>query len=421
MIRSPRGTQDITPADWPRWNHVLSAAISAAELAGFDRIETPMFEETALFTHATGEHTDVNREMYTFEDRGGDNLSLRPEGTASVFRAYAQHGMHVLPQPVKLYYLGSMFRYERPQAGRFREHHQFGCEAIGSADPLMDATMISVQDDFYSHAGLPPSSIHLNSIGDSRCRPEYLVQLVGYLRSNQSALCSQCRDRIERNPLRVLDCKVESCQPILNAAPRLLDHLCDECRQHWDRFLDAMGSLGLAYEIDGRLVRGLDYYTRTVWEFLPQEIKGATSTIGGGGRYDDLSTVLGFRPTPAVGFSTGLERVLINMPDDLGTSDDAGLDVYGVTMGEEAALRMIKILAGLRRSGFSTDMGLDGRSLKAQLKQANARRARLAIIIGQDELAAGQATCRDLGSGDQSHVAIDELDDYVEGVLSEDV
>lgn len=415
-IKSPRGTQDILPESWPLWSHVLEAARQTAELSGYERIETPMFELTSLFTHATGEHTDVNREMYTFQDRGGDDLSLRPEGTASAFRAYFQHGMHVRPQPVKLYYIGSMFRYERPQSGRFREHHQFGCEAIGSEDALLDASMVDLQARFYCRSGVTPLEIQVNSIGDTTCRPPYIRELVAYLRRHEGELCRQCRDRIERNPLRVLDCKVESCQPVLNAAPTILDHLCEECRRHWEHFLAGLQALGINVSINPRLVRGLDYYTRSVWEFAPAEAVGATASVGGGGRYDALAESIGEKATPGVGFSTGLERVLANLrPDVITQARSITIDVFVAHMGEQTALEALKLVEGLHSHNMSAEMSFGGRTLKTQLRHANLRGAKYAVILGEDEMALQQATVRNLQSGEQTRVALNEVVGFIQG------
>jgi histidyl-tRNA synthetase len=418
-IKSPRGTQDILPGAWPLWRHVYEAAERVAEGAGYGRIEVPMFEHAALFTHATGEHTDVNREMYVFEDRGGDQLALRPEGTASAFRAYFEHGMRVLPQPVRLYYLGSMFRYERPQKGRFREHHQFGCEAIGSGDALVDASLVGLQGRFYRACGLNEFRVVVNSIGDSTCRPAYLRELVSYLKEHESELCGQCRERIDRNPLRVLDCKVVSCQPILDRAPRTLDGLCDDCRAHWARFLDGMNALEIPYDVQPRLVRGLDYYTRTVWEYQPDEPGGAQSTIGGGGRYDALAEAIGAPAAPGVGFSTGLERVILNLaPDAVASMQSGSIEVFIAPVGPAAGVIGLGIAGRLWNAGIRADMGFDSRALGTQLKQADARGAALAVVIGETEMVRGVAGVKVLATGEQSEVRVEELTDTIARMLA---
>ncbi|HEV3309443.1 MAG TPA: histidine--tRNA ligase, partial [Chloroflexota bacterium] len=307
-------------------------------------------------------------------------------------------------------YLGSMFRYERPQAGRLREHHQFGCEAIGSDDALLDASLVDLQHRFYRRAGVEGLTVQVNSIGDGNCRPAYIVELVSYLRAYESHLCGQCQDRIERNPLRVLDCKVESCQPVLDAAPRLLDHLCGPCKAHWDRFLAGLNVLGLAHTVNSRLVRGLDYYTRSVWEILPDTPGGAQSVLGGGGRYDALAAAIGAPATPAVGFSTGLERVLLNIksePDAHG--NDSRLNVFIAQLGDAAELKGLEILRDLYEAGLSADMAFENRSLGTQLKQASARGARIAVIMGEDEMAGNVATVRDLASRTQETIPLERL------------
>jgi len=403
VIKSPRGTRDILPSEWTGWERLLRCAEQVAERAGYQRIETPTFEFASLFRHATGEHTDVNREMYVFTDRGGDELTLRPEGTAPVFRAYSEHGMRVLPQPVKLYYLGSMFRYERPQSGRSREHHQFGCEAIGSEDPLLDASMIDLQRRFYASSGITATTIHINSIGDSACRPGYVRELVAYLHRNADRLCGDCRERIERNPLRVLDCKNPACQSVLNEAPKSLDYLCDECREHWERVSAGLRALEIRVEVDARLVRGLDYYTRTVWEFHPPGVQGSQSVLGGGGRYDALAAAIGAPEVPGVGFSTGLERVLLNLPARPETSV-AATDVYVAHLGDEAALQALRLAHILLESQLRVQMTFGSRSLKTQLRYAGAAGAALAVLIGEDEIRDGVVTVRDLRTRDQRRV-----------------
>ncbi len=418
VIASPRGTQDILPASWPLWRHVLDRAAETAESSGYERIEIPTFEQTALFMHATGEHTDVAREMYTFEDRGGERLSLRPEGTASVFRAYFQHGMRVQPQPVKLYYMGPMFRYERPQAGRFREHHQFGCEAIGSEDALLDSSLIRLQRDFYRSCHLRPFTIQINSIGDTECRPAFLRTLVEYLRKHAGELCADCRQRIERNPLRVLDCKVESCQPILDAAPRAVNALCDGCRNHWNRLREGLEVLGIDAALNPRLVRGLDYYTRTVWEFVPEVGGSAQSTIGGGGRYDALAQAIGGSPTPGVGFSTGLERVLLNISDDFAAQlGRSAVDIFVAHLGLEAEVEALRLTGELLCAGCRVDMAFGNRSLKSQMKQADGRGARLVVVIGDNELALRSATIRDLRTGEQQTVVFENVTETATALL----
>ena len=419
LLKTPRGTQDILPSDWPVWNHVLECARVTAENGGYERIETPTFESTSLFAHSAGEFTDVRREMYTFEDRGGEQLALRPEGTAPVFRAYFQNGMQVRPQPVKLYYIGSMFRYERPQGGRAREHHQFGCEAIGSEDALLDASMVDLQQRFYRTSGIEAMSIHVNSIGDGTCRPGYIRELVSYLHAHEAELCRQCRERIDRNPLRVLDCKVESCQPVLNSSPKTIDYLCDECGSHWERFLQGLSTLGIEAKVDPRLVRGLDYYTRTVWEIVPEEVSSAQSTIGGGGRYDALAAAIDAPPAPGVGFSTGLERVILNLsPAMIQSLNNFRIDVFIAHRGGDTELHALRLAQMLQDAGIKTDMAFGNRSLKTQLKHANARGAKAAVIIGEDEFADNEVMVRDFESGSSQRIAFTETLPHLHSLLA---
>ncbi|MFC1860330.1 histidine--tRNA ligase [Chloroflexota bacterium] len=283
MYQAPRGTSDILPEEQAYWRYVEQKAVDACQLHGYERIDGPAFEDTRLFSRSVGEGTDiVEKEMYTFEDRGGNKITLRPEGTAPVCRAYMEHGLHNLPQPVKLYYITSIFRYERPQAGRYRQHYQFGCEAIGDDDPTLDAEVIDMAWQFFRSLGLHHLSLHLNSIGCKICRPAYLAILKDYYTSHTNDLCPDCETRLKRNPLRLLDCKKPRCQQIANSAPKSSDHLCPQCDEHFNRLKRYLGLLDLPFTINHCLVRGLDYYTRTVFEIQP-EAEGAQSTLGGGG------------------------------------------------------------------------------------------------------------------------------------------
>jgi histidyl-tRNA synthetase len=412
-LQKPRGTEDILPAEMPYWRHVLGTADEMARLYGFGAILTPTFEHTGVFARTSGEGTDVvDKEMYTFEDRGGDSLTLRPEVTAQVVRAYLQHGMHTLPQPVRLYYNGvSAFRYDRPQAGRLREHHQIGCEVIGEQDAAVDAELIELLWRFYERVGLRDLTLLVNSIGCPLCRPAYLERLVAYYRQYEDRICEDCRVRLTRNPLRLLDCKKPGDQPIIAGAPRLLEMLGPECRDHWGELLHGLEVRAIPYTIDHRLVRGLDYYTKTVFEVVPRR-EGAQSTIGGGGRYDGLAEVLGGRPTPGIGFATGIERIILGLKEaGLALSPGARAEVYVATLGEAARETAAALLGLLRRAGVAAIGAAGPRSLKAQLRDANAAGARLACIIGDEEVAAGVAQLKDLRGegGAQERVPLDEI------------
>lgn len=407
---TPRGTQDILPADWPYWTYVIRHAEEVARLFGYRRIETPTFAETSLFTRTTGQGTDiVEKEMYSFKDRGGDDLSLRPEGTAPVMRAYLQHGMHKLPQPVKLYYLERIYRAESPQKGRYREHHQFGCEAIGSAEPYVDVEMIALLVEFYRRLGLRDLSLHVNSIGDAACRPRYIEALVAYLRSHERELSPVDRDRLARNPLRVLDSKEPASQHVLPGAPASVDYLCEQCAVHWRKTLHGLEVLGIRFSINSRLVRGLDYYTRTVFEFLPAR-DGAQAVVGAGGRYDALSEAMGGPPIPGVGFGSGVERLILNLRESgLELPAEPAATVYAAHVGEDTEDAALALSAQLRRQGIPTMMSFGSRGLKPQLRTADGSGAAFAVIAFENELREGALVVRDLATGDQVALPVDEI------------
>ncbi|MFC1893863.1 histidine--tRNA ligase [Chloroflexota bacterium] len=410
MYRAPRGTTDILPQEQPFWRFIEQKAARICELYGYERIDGPTFEDTGLFARSVGEATDiVQKEMYTFEDRGGDKVTLRPEGTASVCRAYLQHGMHNWPQPVKLYYRASLFRYERPQAGRFRQHSQFGCEAIGNGDPALDAEVIDMAWQFFQSLGLGQLSLQLNSIGCKQCRPGYIVVLRDYYAEYTAGLCPDCRTRLKRNPLRLFDCKNQSCQQVSSSAPRSIDHLCPQCETHFAQVKRYLKLLGLPFELDNRLVRGLDYYTRTVFEIQPKE-EGAQSALGGGGRYDDLIEELGGKPTPAIGFATGLERMVLNLKkQNISVPPLPHPQVFMAHIGDEARDEVVKLASQLRHSGIGVIEASGSRSLKAQLRQANSLGVHYAVIIGEQEVNTSAVILRDMSSAQQETIPLTRL------------
>jgi len=410
LYQAPRGTSDILPEEQPYWRYIEQKAVNICQLYGYERIDSPAFEDADIFIRTVGEETDiVEKEMYSFEDRGGNKLTLRPEGTAPVCRAYIEHGLHNLPQPVKLYYITPIFRYERPQAGRYRQHYQFGCEAIGDADPALDAEVIDVAWRFFASLDLRQLSLKLNSIGCKQCRPQYLTALKDYYAKYHRDLCPDCKTRLKRNPLRLLDCKKPGCQQLADSAPRSVDYLCPPCAEHFDRLKRYLGLLEIPFEVNHRLVRGLDYYTRTVFEIQP-EAEGAQSTLGGGGRYDDLIEELGGKPTPALGFAIGIERIILNLKKQgISVPPLPQPQVFIAHIGDDAKAEAIKLAARLRQAGTGVTTAIGNKSLKAQLRQANTLGVRYTIIIGEDEIKTGTVILRDMTTGEQKTVPLDEL------------
>ena len=409
-FRAPRGTTDLLPEEQKYWRYIESKAVGLARRYGYGRIDTPVFEDSNLFIRSVGEGTDiVEKEMYTFEDRGGDNVTLRPEGTAPVCRAYLEHGMHNLPQPVRMYYFCPVFRYERPQAGRFREHHQFGLEAIGDADPSVDAEVVELAWQLVMSLGLRDVNLFLNSIGDAQCRPAYVSQLAAYYSGHRETLCPDCRVRLERNPLRLLDCKVETCRALGDEAPRSAEHLCQECQDHWDKLLGYLKAMGIPFQVDHRLVRGLDYYSRTVFEVQPKD-GGAQSTIIGGGRYDGLIEQLGGRPTPGIGFATGMERLTLNLKSSGVAVPPEPTPTYLVAnVGESARPAALELAAKLRAAGVGAILSSGSRALRGQMRQANALEIPYALILGDDEIAKGEVVVRDMKASTQESKPLAEF------------
>ncbi len=410
MYQSPRGTADILPEEQAYRRFIENKVSAVCQLYGYQRIDTPVFEDTRLFIRSIGEETDiVQKEMYTFQDRGGNSITLRPEGTAPVCRAYLEHGMNNLPQPVKLYYLSSIFRYERPQAGRYRQHHQFGYEAIGESDPALDAEVIDMAWRFCFLLGLNRLFLKINSIGCKQCRPQYLSALKAYYGSFAREMCPDCQTRQERNPLRLLDCKKPSCQQVAGAAPKSIDYLCPECATHFSQLMKYLNLLELPFTIDHCLVRGLDYYTKTVFEIQPEE-EGGQSTIGGGGRYDDLIQELGGKPTPAIGFATGIERIIVNLKkQSIAVPHLPQPKVFLAYIGEEAKDQVVKLASSLRKTGIGVLTATGSKSLKAQLRQANGFNAKFTVIIGEQEIQTGTVILRDMTTSQQETVPLDRL------------
>ena len=410
MFRAPRGTADTLPEEQPYWRYIQNKALEICRLYGYGCISTPAFEDAGLFARSVGEGTDiVNKEMYVFKDRSDNELALRPEGTASVCRAYIEHGMDNLSQPVKFFYFADIFRYERPQAGRYRQHHQFGCEAVGDASPMLDAEVIHMALNFFTALGLTDFSLQLNSIGCRKCRPDYLQKLKEYYAPLAPQLCSDCQVRLDKNPLRLLDCKKPGCQAAADEAPKSSVYLCDECGRHFASLHTYLSALGVKYVLNHRLVRGLDYYTRTVFEIQPAE-GGSQSALGGGGRYDDLIAIIGGKPTPAIGFATGMERIVLNLVNQgIAVPPAEKPAVFIACMGENARAEAVKLAAALRDAGIAVISSSGERSLKAQLRHANAAGVKYAAIIGEDEVKAGMVMLRNMETSEQQQMQPGEL------------
>jgi histidyl-tRNA synthetase len=402
---APKGTYDVLPEQQRVRRWVIRTAEDVFCRYGYRRIDTPAFEDTRLFTRGLGDSTDiVRKEMYTFEDLGGRSLTLRPEGTAPVARAYVEHGMHTLPQPVKLYYHSPMFRYESPQSGRYRQHHQLGVEAFGSDAPELDAEVIGVLAELYRELGLTGIELRLNSMGCRQCRPAYSAALRDYLQQVAGSLCGECLDRARTNPLRTFDCKVPGCRAALEQAPRLPDYLCPGCAEHHDRVKAGLAIQEIPFVEDHTLVRGLDYYTRTSFEFQ-SSLLGAQSGVGGGGRYDDLVAEIGGPQVSGVGFGTGIERIVLAISRSNVETPPAPVPAaYLVSVGEETRAEVFALAHEMRAKGLAVDLDYMGRSPKGQMKQAGRTGAGYAVIIGEAEMASGTVTVRDLATGDEQQV-----------------
>ncbi len=404
-----RGTQDLLPADRPFWDRMERAASETAGRAGYVRIETPAFEATELFTRSAGEGSDVvSKEMYTFIDRGGRSLTLRPEGTAPIVRAYFDGSLDQEPQPVRLYYLGPFFRYDRPQAGRYRQFHQFGIEAIGEAHPLLDVEAIQVGWEWFRQLGVEDLALKLNSIGDDVCRPSYRELLRDYYRPHLAELSEESRLRFEKNPLRLFDSKDPEEQRYKLAAPRMIDHLCAACAEAFHLVQEGLRAEGITFDLDPTLVRGLDYYTRTVFEYQHGSLSGAQNALGGGGRYDGLAAELGYRATPGIGFALGLERTLLILKQ-LGKLAMDGPDVYALALQQSDQAYAGRLASSLRSRGLRVVLDPGEARLDARLRKAARRGARVAVIIGPDERARGEAVIRDMRLKTQSTVPEGEI------------
>jgi len=410
FIKVPKGTQDILPDDAPKWYYIENKIREILTKYGYQEIRTPAFEYTELFVRGIGESTDiVTKEMFTFPDRKGRSLTLRPEGTAPVVRAFLENKMDRASQVVKLFYIGPMFRCEKPQAGRFRQFNQFGIEVIGTKSPVVDVEVIIASLEIYKKLGLKNLEILINSVGCKKCRAVYVQKLKEFIKDKKDFLCSECINRYEKNPLRVLDCKKNNCQKIIKTAPIITDYLCQECKQHFKEVKLYLDDLKIKYYVEPRLVRGLDYYTKTSFEIVSGEL-GAQNAIGGGGRYDDLVEELGGKPTPAVGFAAGIERMIIVMNQQkIEWPENKGLDVFITKVSEINTAIAFKLLQKIRNAGLSADMDYSAKSLKSQMRLANKVGVKYTVIIGEEELSKDMITLRNMKTKEQKEVKIDNL------------
>ncbi|KEI44764.1 histidine--tRNA ligase [Saccharopolyspora rectivirgula] len=415
---APKGIPEYFPPESAEFLAVRETLADAARRAGYGYIELPMFEDTALYARGVGESTDVvTKEMYTFTDRGGRSVTLRPEGTAGVMRAVIEHGLDRGQLPVKLHYSGPFFRYERPQAGRYRQLQQVGVEAIGVDDPALDAEVIAIADEAYRRLGLTGYRIELTSLGDSTCRPAYRAKLQEFLR--KLPLDEETKQRVEINPLRVLDDKRPEVQEMLADAPLMVDHLSAEAKEHYEQVKEHLVDLGVEFTENPRLVRGLDYYTKTTFEFVHDGL-GAQSGIGGGGRYDGLMAELGGQEYSGVGFGLGVDRTLLACKTEgLSLGEPGRCDVYCVPLGAEAKRRLVSVAGGLRAAGIRVDLAYGGKGLKGAMKAADRSGAKFALVLGERDLAAGNAQLKELASGEQREVPLDDVVDSVRAAVAE--
>lgn len=414
LTNAPRGTKDILPEQISNWLFIENKIRTICKNYGYEEIRTPTFEHTELFQRGIGESTDVvEKEMYTFTDRGDRSITLRPENTASVVRAYLQNKLYAAGNLVKLFYIGSMFRYDRPQAGRLREFHQFGVEALGEQNPALDSEIILLAWDFLKSLGLDDLKLKINTVGCPNCRPVYRQKLQHYFSENIDELCDDCKHRLLKNPLRILDCKIDGGKEFIEDAPKIETCLCNECREHFAQVQKYLQAAGVDFELDARLVRGLDYYTKTAFEiqYLPL---GAQSAVAGGGRYDGLIEEIGGAPAPGIGFAAGIERILIALEkQNLLQAEKNNFDAFIVAVGAEAEIAAFKLLTELRRKNISATMDFAKRSIKAQMKQAAKSGAKFALIIGEDEVKNSALTVKNLETSAQEIISIDKVVDIL--------
>lgn len=410
LTNAPKGTKDMLPEQAYKWHYVEEKFADICRKYGFKEIRTPMFEHTEVFQRGIGDTTDVvQKEMYTFNDHAGRSITLKPEGTSGAVRAFIEHKQYAEVQPTKYYYDTDCFRYEKPQSGRLRHFHQFGIEVFGTPNMLADAEVICLANDFLTDLGVKEIELRINSVGCPECRAKYRQALKDFIKPRYDELCGTCKDRYERNPMRILDCKSEICQGIVKDAPRMLDYLCDDCRQAFEELKTNLTSMGIGYTVDPNIVRGLDYYTKTAFEFVTTKI-GAQGTVCGGGRYDHLIEELGGPPIPGVGFGLGIERLLLLMDaNEAYFPEDQGVEVFIAVMGERAKAFGLKLCREMRQKGIVAEMDTLARNIKGQFKYADRLNARYTLVIGDNELDKGVVSLKDMAASSQREVAIEDI------------
>lgn len=411
LTKAPRGTKDITPKESYKWNYVENKFREICGLYGYEEMRTPIFEHTELFKRSVGDTTDVvQKEMYSFEDKGGRDITLKPEGTAGVIRAFIENKLYSDAQPTKMFYIIPCFRYERPQAGRQRQFHQFGVEAVGSDNPSLDAEVIALAVQFFNEVGLKDLAVSINSVGCPTCRAKYNELLKSYLDAKSDVLCTTCLERKDKNPMRVIDCKNPNCQENLQDVPFMIDHICDDCKDHFEKLQKYLKEMDVNFIVDKTIVRGLDYYKKTAFEIISNDI-GSQSTVCGGGRYDGLVEQLGGpKGTSGIGFALGAERLLLTMENNnIEIENPQSTDIYIVTIGDEAKTKSFKLLKDLRYNHISADSDHLYRSVKAQFKYSDKINAKFTIVIGEDELANDSATLKNMQTSEQITVKLSEL------------
>ena len=416
MINKPRGTEDVLPEQAGVWQYIENIARKTSHAYGYREIRTPVFENTELFQRGVGDTTDVvQKEMYTFEDKGGRSITLKPEGTATLVRSYIENSLYANPQPTKLFYIIPCFRYEKPQSGRLREFHQFGIECFGAASPVCDAEVIALAHTFLKNAGITNFELFINSIGCPECRKEYNKKLIEYFNRYRDELCPSCLERLEKNPMRIIDCKSEICSKIAENAPKIIDYLCDECKNHFEETKKGLENLGTEFKVNPNIVRGLDYYTKTVFEFTSNAL-GAQSTVCGGGRYSGLVEELGGKPAEGIGFAVGLERLILILKSEKDLDDmKVYPDLFIAALGDKAKAFVQKLVYELRCSGIGAEMDLLDRSLKAQMKYADKIGAKYSVVIGDDETEKGKAVFKNMKTGETFEVCLeaDKIREYL--------